>query len=150
MYCHFCGNSLPENASFCPHCGKALDDPAPRQQEDTNSTTSPFDHDSSAADPECEQTGNTYSSEGTPPTDEEIIGRNAPYYLNKFTKLRNGEKASFNWAAFFLTFYHAAYRGPWKSWFSFMEIPLIICWLATCWRSSAPYPSNLRCYLLAQ
>lgn len=135
MYCHFCGKPLPENAAFCPHCGKALDDSAPPQkEEDSNTIPSSEDaaptQDSPASDhpatePEHEQTGATGSQEGTQPTDEEIIGRNIPYYLTQFAKLRQGEKASFNWAAFFLTFYHAAYRGPWKIWFSFMKIPLI-------------------------
>lgn len=135
MYCHFCGKPLPENAAFCPHCGKALDDSAPPQkEEDSNTIPSSEDaaptQDSPAGDhpatePEHEQTGATGSQEGTQPTDEELIGRNVSYYLTQFAKLRQGEKASFHWAAFFLTFYHAAYRGPWKSWFSFMKIPLL-------------------------
>ena len=135
MYCHFCGKPLPENAAFCPHCGKALDDSAPPQkEEDSNTIPSSEDaaptqdspaSDHPAAEPEHEQTGATGFQEGAQPTDEELIGRNVSYYLTQFAKLRQGEKASFNWAAFFLTFYHAAYRGPWKSWFSFMKIPLI-------------------------
>lgn len=135
MYCHFCGKPLPENAAFCPHCGKALDDSAPTQKEEESSTipssgdTVPTQDspasDRPAAEPERRQAGATSSPEGAQPTEEEIIGRNVPYYLTQFAKLRQGEKASFNWAAFFLTFYHAAYRGPWKSWFSFMKIPLI-------------------------
>lgn len=134
MYCHFCGKPLPENAAFCPHCGKALNEPTTAQQEAHDTTSSPgtaaptqapqaSDH--PAAEPKREQAGATGSQEGAQPTDEELIGRNVSYYLTQFAKLRQGEKASFNWAAFFLTFYHAAYRGPWKSWFSFMKIPLI-------------------------
>ena len=135
MYCHFCGKPLPENAAFCPHCGKALDDSAPTQKEEESSTipssgdtAPPQDSPASnrpAAEPERGQAGATSSPEGAQPTEEEIIGRNVPYYLTQFAKLRQREKASFNWAAFFLAFYHAAYRGPWKSWFSFMKIPLI-------------------------
>ena len=134
MYCHFCGKPLPENAAFCPHCGKALEEPTPTQKETHDTPPSPGTaaptqvppaSDRPAAEPKCGQAGATGSQEGSHPTDEELIGRNVPYYLTQFAKLRQGEKASFNWAAFFLTFYHAAYRGPWKSWFSFMKIPLI-------------------------
>lgn len=134
MYCHFCGKPLPENAAFCPHCGKALGEPTPTQKETHDTPPSPGTAaptqvppagDRPAAEPECEQAGATGSQEGAQPTDEELIGRNVSYYLTQFAKLRQGEKASFNWAAFFLTFYHAAYRGPWKSWFFFMKIPLI-------------------------
>lgn len=134
MYCHFCGKPLPENATFCPHCGKALDEPTPAQQGESaipspaeeSSAQEPLSDSYSETKSEREQTEDTASPETPPPSDEEIIGQNPSYYLNQFTKLRSGEKSSFNWAAFFLTFYHAAYRGPWKAWFSFMKVPLFV------------------------
>ena len=75
------------------------------------------------------QTDNTVPPSGTV-TEAEVIGSNAAYYQAQFQKIRAGEKGNFNVAAFFLTLYHAAYRGPWKEWLHFMRIPLI-CYAAS-------------------
>lgn len=70
------------------------------------------------------QTDNTVPPSGTV-TEAEVIGSNAAYYQAQFQKIRAGEKGNFNVAAFFLSIFHAAYRGPWREWLHFMRIPLI-------------------------
>ena len=34
MFCKYCGNELPENANFCPKCGKINEATAPNPQEE--------------------------------------------------------------------------------------------------------------------
>ncbi|MBR2432441.1 MAG: zinc ribbon domain-containing protein [Clostridia bacterium] len=34
MFCKYCGNELPENANFCPKCGKINETTAPNPQEE--------------------------------------------------------------------------------------------------------------------
>ena len=70
------------------------------------------------------QTDNTVPPSDTV-TEAEVIGSNAAYYQAQFQKIRAGEKGNFNVAAFFLSIFHAAYRGPWREWLHFMRIPLI-------------------------
>lgn len=57
---------------------------------------------------------------------KQIIGKNEEYYLPQLRKIQAGERGRFNWAAFFFGLYHAAYRGVWRHWLSFMKVPLII------------------------
>lgn len=74
-----------------------------------------------------EQGGNQFN----PISEEQIIGKNKEYYLSQFEKIRVGERTKFNWAAFFFGLYHAAYRGVWRKWLSFMKVPLIACIIGT-------------------
>lgn len=41
---------------------------------------------------------------------EDVIGKNADYYMAEFRKIDAGEKTKFNWAAFFLVFAFCFYR----------------------------------------
>lgn len=41
---------------------------------------------------------------------EDVIGKNADYYMAEFRKIDAGEKIKFNWAAFFLVFAFCFYR----------------------------------------
>ena len=136
MFCHNCGAQLPENAAFCPNCGQKITPisqpvsiqkpeapPAEPVDAPVDSTDAP--NETTQPDPQPgPQTDNTVPPSGTV-TEAEVIGSNAAYYQAQFQKIRAGEKGNFNVAAFFLTLYHAAYRGPWKEWLKFMAIPLI-------------------------
>ena len=141
MFCHNCGAQLPENAAFCPNCGQKITPisqpvsiqkpeapPAEPVDGPVDSTDAP--NETPQPDPQPGlQTDNTVPPSGTV-TEAEVIGSNAAYYQAQFQKIRAGEKGNFNVAAFFLTLYHAAYRGPWKEWLHFMRIPLI-CYAAS-------------------
>lgn len=132
MFCHNCGAQLPENAAFCPNCGQKItpiSQPVSIQKPEAP-PAEPVDAPVDSTDAPNEtpqpgpQTDNTVPPSGTV-TEAEVIGSNAAYYQAQFQKIRAGEKGNFNVAAFFLTLYHAAYRGPWKEWLKFMAIPLI-------------------------
>lgn len=132
MFCHNCGAQLPENAAFCPNCGQKItpiSQPVSIQKPEAP-PSEPVDAPVDSTDAPNEtpqpgpQTDNTVPPSGTV-TEAEVIGSNAAYYQAQFQKIRAGEKGNFNIAAFFLTLYHAAYRGPWKEWLKFMAIPLI-------------------------
>ena len=136
MFCHNCGAQLPENAAFCPSCGQKItptSQPVSIQKPETP-PSEPVDapveptgtpNEVPQSDPQpAPQTDNTAPPSGTV-TEAEVIGSNAAYYQEQFQKIRAGEKGSFNIAAFFLSIFHAAYRGPWREWLHFMRIPLI-------------------------
>lgn len=136
MFCHNCGAQLPENAAFCPNCGQkitpisqpvSIQKPESPPSEPVDAPVDPTDAPNETPQPDPQpgpQTDNTVPPSGTV-TEAEVIGSNAAYYQAQFQKIRAGEKGNFNVAAFFLTLYHAAYRGPWKEWLKFMAIPLI-------------------------
>ena len=136
MFCHNCGAQLPENAAFCPSCGQKItptSQPVSIQKPETP-LSEPVDapveptgtpNEVPQSDPQpAPQTDNTAPPSGTV-TEAEVIGSNAAYYQAQFQKIRAGEKGNFNIAAFFLSIFHAAYRGPWREWLHFMRIPLI-------------------------
>ena len=136
MFCHNCGAQLPENAAFCPNCGQkitpisqpvSIQKPEAPLSEPVDAPVDSTDAPNETPQPDPQpgpQTDNTVPPSGTV-TEAEVIGSNAAYYQAQFQKIRAGEKGNFNIAAFFLTLYHAAYRGPWKEWLKFMAIPLI-------------------------
>ena len=136
MFCQNCGAQLPENAAFCPNCGQkitpisqpvSIQKPEAPPAEPVDAPVEPTGtpNEVPQSDPQpAPQTDNTAPPSGTV-TEAEVIGSNAAYYQEQFQKIRAGEKGSFNVAAFFLTLYHAAYRGPWREWLRFMRIPLI-------------------------
>lgn len=136
MFCHNCGAQLPENAAFCPNCGQkitpisqpvSIQKPEAPPSEPVDAPVDSTDAPNETPQPDPQpgpQTDNTVPPSGTV-TEAEIIGKDAAYYQAQFQKIRAGEKGNFNIAAFFLTLYHAAYRGPWKEWLKFMAIPLI-------------------------
>lgn len=89
------------------------------------------------------QADNTAPPSGTV-TEAEVIGSDAAYYQDQFQKIRAGKKGDFNVAAFFLSIFHAAYRGPWREWLEFMRIPLrgYVVAITCLWMSMAlPYSS---------
>lgn len=141
VFCQNCGAQLPENAAFCPNCGQkitpisqpvSIQKPEAPPSEPVDAPVDSTDAPNETPQPDPQpgpQTDNTVPPSGTV-TEAEVIGSNAAYYQAQFQKIRAGEKGNFNVAAFFLTLYHAAYRGPWKEWLHFMRIPLI-CYAAS-------------------
>ena len=156
MFCQNCGAQLPENAAFCPNCGQkitpisqpvSIQKPEAPPAEPVDAPVDSADAPNETPQPDPQpgpQTDNTVPPSGTV-TEAEVIGSNAAYYQAQFQKIRAGEKGNFNVAAFFLTLYHAAYRGPWREWLEFMSIPLrgyvvaITClWMSMALPSSSP------------
>ena len=136
VFCHNCGAQLPENAAFCPNCGQkitpisqpvSIQKPEAPPAEPVDAPVDSTDAPNEAPQPDPQpgpQTDNTVPPSDTV-TEAEVIGSNAAYYQAQFQKIRAGEKGNFNVAAFFLSIFHAAYRGPWREWLHFMRIPLI-------------------------
>ena len=115
MYCKHCGKPLPEGAAFCPNCGQKVtasaSEPGPAPGADSQSAEDRYN--------------NSYDRD----KEARIIGDNAAYYQAQFQKIRAGEAGTFNWAAFFLSVFHAAYRGPWREWWKFIRIPFLGSWI---------------------
>lgn len=55
----------------------------------------------------------------------QIVGKNTQYYLSQFHAIKASGKGKINWASFFFTIIHAAYRNVWKEWLKAVYIPLI-------------------------
>ena len=132
MFCKHCGAQVPDDAKFCIHCGKQLEgSPAHIQvQGNSKECISPSDSATSSKEDDLSQTASQYqkTSQNTipPEPEEDAPAAKSDYYASQFSKLRAGEKGNFNWAAFFLSIFHAAYRGPWRQWIRFMLVPLIV------------------------
>ena len=129
MFCMHCGEELPDNAKFCPHCGNALTEESAVNAQPMTEESGQEQADSSVSQAETEgnETASTVREETSNNVAlDEIIGKNQAYYLEEFGKIDRGEKTRFNWASFFLTIFHAAYRGIWKQWLSFMAVPIIL------------------------
>ena len=57
-----------------------------------------------------------------------------PYYAREFELIANGGKPHFNFAAFFLGFWHTLYRGCIKRFWLYMHCPGWLPWLWWAWR----------------
>ena len=111
MYCTKCGRDLPEDAVYCSACG------APAAAMDPGGT---------AAGSRLDEVGR-------------FVGKNAEYYKAKFRKfdVRGVETfaPTWNWAAFFFTFWWMLYRKLylWSFlWFVLTFIPYfgLVFWIA--------------------
>lgn len=86
MFCKQCGNSLDDNAKFCPACGtQVVVDVVSWGATGTEDTAANGDM-------------------------RLVIGSNADYYLAQFAKIDRGEKPSFNIAALLFMLLHSLYR----------------------------------------
>ncbi len=103
MFCWKCGKELSRGSDFCCYCGADL-----RTKRNTASSV---------------RVG-TYSSEES--IMRSIIDRNTEYYLAQFRHVRFEGKSKLNWASFFFSFAHAAYRGVWREWLCIFRFPLIV------------------------
>lgn len=113
MVCGKCGKELPDDSAFCRFCGAkvyASEQDHIEKQDAASVNMQPRPDDGMA---------------GKEDIIRGIIGKNADYYLTQFGRLQEGGKNKINWASFFLSIYHASYRGVWKEWLKEMKIPLI-------------------------
>lgn len=97
MFCSKCGEENTATALFCTNCGEAI-------TKNNNITT-----------PETGNTQSNFSEESLEDYYREAIGyKNTDYYLSIFKKLDSGDtNISWNWPAFFVTFYWFLYRKMW-------------------------------------
>lgn len=115
MFCIKCGTSLPEDARFCPKCGF----PVPESLIQSDPPDECTEEEQASAVQE-----NIIQHDEQPVQDEdaeikEFVGTESKYYIGKWRKSSNPEKAvSWNWAAFFLSGYWLGYRK--------MYIPLLV------------------------
>lgn len=128
MFCDKCGKELAPGSIFCPNCGAKQLEEEPSAEMSASSSVSPVREAPSS------QPSNQQSAERTTSpkhvTDEsvyrKIICNNADYYLSQFQNILYGEKNKMNWASFFLSLYHAAYRGVWREWLRAVMWSLLI------------------------
>jgi Tfp pilus assembly protein PilE len=109
MFCAKCGSSNDEAANFCVSCGYAL------PLSDQAATVS---HGEAASDEEY------YKA---------IIGpKNQDYYLDHFSRFDDEGKISptWNWSAFFVTFYWMLYRKMWMPAAIYFFLPYLLMLLS--------------------
>ena len=128
MFCDKCGKELAPGSIFCPNCGAKQLEEEPSTEMSASSSVSPV-REAPSSQPSNQQSAEcTTSSKHV--TDEsvyrKIICNNADYYLSQFQNILYGEKNKMNWASFFLSLYHAAYRGVWREWLRAVMWPLLI------------------------
>ena len=113
MFCHKCGNKLPEGALFCQNCGEKVliggcDNKSTESAAITDRT--PIKEESSTySAPVNERTEQVYANEKQ---DKEVYENYIkPYYREQFERIASGEKPKFNWAALFLNGWIQLYHG---------------------------------------
>jgi len=117
MYCSNCGSSNNVATKFCFKCGHAL------TPNDTSTASNEDNHTIDAARPPVA---------ADPPTPEQFyraaIGpQNQDRYLRKFLRFdQGGARLSWNWGAFFLTFYWLLYRKMWLNALAYFVLPYLI------------------------
>ena len=104
MFCEKCGHKMEDGDLFCTNCGARQTVSAPEMQQEP-----PIALPLSGENGYCR-----------------IIGRHIDYYLAQFEEIRAGGKGRINWASFFLTVLHAAYRGVWKDWLKAVAVPMVL------------------------
>ena len=150
MFCTKCGKELPDGSAFCTNCGakiasefsneqaKKSDPPHP----ETVSTTEPHrvsktqDGIHFSQQQTEEQSAASASNTGSEETHSEtvmqqIIGKNAEYYLTQFVRMRQGAKSKINWASFFLGIGHASYRNVWREWLKAVRLKGVVLIIKT-------------------
>lgn len=148
VFCFQCGHKLDSDANFCDICGAATEKQLKRQQEQEMNTSKmqPNEQKSNIAGTEKYQQGINYpntsqqgfmrkgrtSAKTFADFDAEkekvayLIGANSLYYQRCFEELRHGGNHRINWASFFGSIYHAAYRNMWREYIQFCYIPFLI------------------------
>ena len=88
MYCTKCGKEISDSTKFCMYCGAPVGNGASPQPETTTTSYNPG-------------VSSEYQNKL-----RMFIGKNAEYYLRRFQEISvKNSKASWNWAAFFLSTY---------------------------------------------
>lgn len=152
MFCDKCGKELAPGSIFCPDCGakQSEDSAAPETASQSVQQENPKVEAVEAEQPvkenippersKAQAESVQASAPQSAPTDSDaayrtIIAKNTEYYLPQFQSIAYGEKGKMNWASFFLSLYHAAYRGVWREWLHMVMWPLIldaVCALIAC------------------
>ena len=96
MFCTNCGKQVAEDAKFCPGCGTPI----------LRSIQEPMEKTCAEEAPAIADSGGHPSADSM----QAVIGGNSAYYLREFEKIEQGEKAKFNWAAFFFGPFFCFYR----------------------------------------
>jgi len=108
MFCPQCGNTNDNTAKFCSGCGSVL----PQVVQNASTLHTEFD---APGNPEEFYTA--------------IVGpKNQDYYLRHFSRFdRDGNAgASWNWPAFFVTFYWFLYRKMWLNALIYFLLPYLV------------------------
>ena len=117
MFCPNCGSQLPDNAKFCGNCGKPIS-----SKETESELSSSSRHSTSAPQSPVEAP----KADSSIDPEQLILQKNAYYYIDQFAKCDGNGKSKINWASFFLTIYHAAYRSMSREWLQYQKIPIAI------------------------
>lgn len=151
MFCTNCGKKIPDGSKFCPACGTLLqieevtavdtqtpiiESPKPelkseREISEKNQTATILHPNDEAS--KADATSYQRSAEAAPsPSDtiEDVIGKNAAYYLSEFKKVEDGRKTKFNIAAFFLGLFFCFYRKCGDLFKKYFLIPVVAIILA--------------------
>lgn len=139
MFCYNCGNSLAENAKFCPNCGAKV-----HRAEDTSVAAADKmekEHSAEENASAAVASGENGSQDHRTPTgrpsepnecrDDDPKGEHSkepgikPYYREEFERIASGQKHKFNWAALFLNGWIQLYNGCTKI-FCKTFLPLLI------------------------
>ena len=131
MFCEKCGHKIQEGEVFCSNCGAKLTvqpktEPEPPKAPPVQETPA---QQPPVMETPAQQPPIMEAAAAMPTGDDryrQIIGSNSDYYLQQFADIRAGGKGRINWASFFLTLYHAAYRGVWKDWVKAIIIPFAV------------------------
>ena len=133
MFCTNCGKKVPDESKFCPACGtflykeeeqitvkeqaptvKPSPKPEPKpKSEITEKQQAATILTAKQEAPKIETGSYQQAAEAAPSsadTIEDVIGKNAAYYLSEFRKVDEGQKNKFNLAAFFLGLFFCFYR----------------------------------------
>ncbi|WP_169891057.1 DUF2628 domain-containing protein [Litchfieldia alkalitelluris] len=125
MFCINCGSKLEENSKFCHHCGHAVPlnkESVQRKEEKIDTTVQQVNHiDQVEVSTSVEPNGKALE------VDDRLLSlfvgeKKKDYYLKKWAK---GDR-SWNWAAFFLSFFWLGYRKIYKPILIMMAIFLAI------------------------
>lgn len=147
--CPVCGFQNRKDARLCIHCGAPLGavptpPPAPQQTRDLFFDVKKpdgyeLDDDERAQLESLLSQRAALAAPGMQPEQEQeqiaghpikqvltFVGSNALKYLQKFRKIENGQKAGWNWAAFFLSPYWFFYRKMYKPGIVFLTLRLCL------------------------
>jgi hypothetical protein len=117
MFCTHCGSPNHDTAKFCSKCGHALT--ASQESSSSNEGVHTVD------------AARQHHAAVSPTPDEfyrAAIGpQNQDYYLRKFLHFdQGGTRLSWNWGAFFQTFYWLLYRKMWLNALAYFVLPYVI------------------------
>lgn len=145
VYCTRCGAPIQSGDAFCGHCGSPVNaqPTAPGTYSQTitplyaASTNNLQQNNNSGGN--TQNSGNEYnqtSSDNQSSSTNDInrlIGTKTEYYLRKFNKFKGqGEKASWNWCAFFVAPYWFIYRKMYGYGAGILGV-LMLLWLIDNW-----------------